>query len=71
MAFRLACVHIIFGSVSIAGWPPFGKWLLARLTIRSLWVLAVCDVGCFAFWFWGAGFEFWLLRFLIFAYLLF
>ena len=23
--FCLACIHIIFSSVSVAGWPPFGK----------------------------------------------
>ena len=25
MTFHLMCVHIIFSSVSIAEWPPFGK----------------------------------------------
>ena len=31
--FHLTCVHIIFSSVSVAEWPPFGKKLLTRLTI--------------------------------------
>ena len=25
MTFHLTCVHIIFSSVSVAEWPPFGK----------------------------------------------
>ena len=25
MTFHLTCVHIIFRSVSVAEWPPFGK----------------------------------------------
>ena len=40
-----------FGSVSVAEWPPFGRWLLTRLTICSLCVLTICGVGCFPFWF--------------------
>ena len=24
VTFQLTCVHIIFSSVSVAGWPPFG-----------------------------------------------
>ena len=36
--FQLTCVHIIFSSVWVAGWPPFGKYihvLLTRLTMYS------------------------------------
>ena len=51
MAFYFMCVHIIFSSVSVAEWPPFGKWLLTRLTICSLCVLAVCNISYFPFWF--------------------
>ena len=36
MTFRLTCVYIIFGSVSVAEWPPLGKRLLTRLTLCSL-----------------------------------
>ena len=25
VTFHLTCVHIIFSSVSVAEWPPFGK----------------------------------------------
>ena len=43
------CVHIIFSSVSVAEWPPFGKKLLTRLTICSLCILTICNVGYFPF----------------------
>ena len=37
---RLTFVNnIIFSSVSVAEWPPFGKQLLTRLTICSLCIL--------------------------------
>ena len=48
MTFYLTCVHIIFSSVSVAELPPFGKWLLTRLTICSLCILTICY---FPFWF--------------------
>ena len=39
VTFHLTCVYIIFSSVWVAEWPPFGKWLLTRLTICSLCIL--------------------------------
>ena len=36
VTFHLKCVHIIFSSVWVAEWPPFGNELLTRLTICSL-----------------------------------
>ena len=39
MTFHLTCVHITFGSVSVAEWPPFGKYLLTCLTVCSLGIL--------------------------------
>ena len=48
MTFHLTCVHV-FGSVWVAGWPPFGKWLLARLAVCYLCVLAICNVSYFPF----------------------
>ena len=51
MTFHLTCVHIIFSSVSVAEWPLFRRRLLARLAVCSLCVLAVCNNGCFPFWF--------------------
>ena len=53
MKFQLTCVHIIFGSVSVAEWPPFGKKLLTRLTICSLCILTICNISYFPFWFRG------------------
>ena len=35
LTFHLTCVHI-FSTVSVAEWPPFGEYLLIRLTICSL-----------------------------------
>ena len=40
----LMCVHIIFSSVWVAEWPPFGKDLLTRLTIRYLCILRICNL---------------------------
>ena len=33
VTFHLMCVHIIFSSVRVAEWPPFGKDLLTRLSV--------------------------------------
>ena len=49
------CVRVVFGSVWVAGWPPFGNELLTRLTIHSLCILTICGFGCFPFWFLGLG----------------
>ena len=49
------CVHIIFSSVLVAEWPPFGKYLLTRLTICSLCNLSICNISYFCF-----GFESWI-----------
>ena len=43
-------VHIIFSSVSVAEWPPFGKELPTRLTICYLVfclfvILVICRFG--------------------------
>ena len=69
MTFDL-CVHIIFSSVSVAEWPPFGKYLLTRLTICSICVLTICNISYFPFLVLSGGFGFRLLQFLIFAYFL-
>ena len=53
MTLHLMCVYIILSSVSVAEWPPFGKWLLVRLTICSLCVLTICNSSYFPFWFRG------------------
>ena len=53
MTFHIMFVHIIFSSVKVAEWPPFGKELLNRLTICSLCILTICILSYFPFWFWG------------------
>ena len=50
MTFHLTYVHIIFSSVMVADWPPFGKKLLTRLTICSLCFLTICNLSYFPFW---------------------
>ena len=37
MTFHLMFVHICFSLVWVAEWPSFGKELLTRLTICSVW----------------------------------
>ena len=45
---HLLCVRMIFSWVKVAEWPPFGEYLLIRLTIRSLDLnLSICSFGCF------------------------
>ena len=41
MTFRLMFVFIMFSSGWVAEWPPFGKELLTRLTIWSLYMLFI------------------------------
>ena len=53
VSFHLTCVYLIFSSVSVAELPPFGKYLLTRLTICSLFILTICYISYFPFWFEG------------------
>ena len=55
MTFYLKCVHIIFSSVWVDEWPPFGKELLTRLTICSLCILTILILVISRF-----GFEGWI-----------
>ena len=55
--FQLMCVHIIFSSVWVAEWPPFGKELLTWLTILcSLCILTIAffviSRSAFEDWIW-------------------
>ena len=43
MTFHLMHFHIIFRSVWVAGWPPFGRGLLTRLTTFSICFLTICN----------------------------
>ena len=42
MTFHLMFVHIIYSSVWVAEWPPFGKELSTRMTICSHCILTIC-----------------------------
>ena len=53
MTLRHMFVYSIFSSVRVSEWPPFGKELLTRLTIRSFCILTFCIFSCFQFWFLG------------------
>ena len=56
--FHFMFVHYTFSSVWVAGWPPFGRWLPARLAVCSRCVLSVCGVCLFPVLVLGAGFAF-------------
>ena len=38
---RLMYVHIVFSSVKVVQWPPFGKELPARLTLYALCIMYI------------------------------
>ena len=42
VTFHLMFDHIIFSSVKVPVWSPFGKELFTRLNICSLCILAIC-----------------------------
>ena len=42
--FHFMFVHYTFSSVWVAEWPPFGKWLPARLAIFSHCILFICNI---------------------------
>ena len=48
--YRTIC-PLVFCSVSVAEWLPFGKKLLTRLTICFLCILTICNISYFPFWF--------------------
>ena len=51
MMFHLMFVYYTFSSVWVAEWPPFGKYLPARLAICSHYLLSICDFYLFPiFW---------------------
>ena len=51
MTFHLMYVHVIFSSVKVAEWPPFGRELLTLFTICSLCILTICNFSYFPLWF--------------------
>ena len=42
-------VEIIFSSVNVAEWPPFGTELLTRLTVCSLSFICIFSISRFGF----------------------
>ena len=68
--FHFMFVHYTFSSAWAAEWPPFGKWLPARLAICSHRILSICNIYLFSVLVLRAGFAFCLLQFLFIAFLL-
>ena len=58
--FHLMSVHYTFSSVGVPEWPPFGKWLPARLAICSHCILSICIFFLFIYHF-GFKSGIWLL----------
>ena len=58
LTFHLMFEQIVFRSVYVVEWPPFGKELLTRLTICSLCMLTICNFSYFPFCF---GCRIWVL----------
>ena len=56
--FRLMFAHYTFSSVWVAEWPPFGKYLPARLAISSHCLLSICNFYLFPILVSRAGFGF-------------
>ena len=56
--FRFVCVHYTFSSVWVAWWPPYGRWLPARLAICSHCILSICNIYLFPVLVLRAGFAF-------------
>ena len=46
-------MYILFFTVNVAEWPPFGKELLTRLTVYSLCIISICSFSYFPIWFEG------------------
>ena len=65
MTFHLMFVYYIFSSVWVAEWPLFGKELPIRLAVCSHCVLYIC-----IFFDFESGVWFFMLQFLVIAYLL-
>ena len=45
--FHFMFVHYTFRSLWVADWPPFGKWLPARLNISSHCIWSICNIYLF------------------------
>ena len=56
--FHFMFAHYTFSSVWVAGWPPFGKWLPARLAVCFPCILSICNIYLFPALVLRAGFDF-------------
>ena len=56
--FHFMFVHYTFSLVWVAEWPPFGKYLPARLAISSHCILSICNIYLFLVLVLKAGFAF-------------
>ena len=57
--FHFMFVHYTFSSVWVAEWPPFGKYLPARLAIcYNCFFLSICNIYLFPALVLRAGFAF-------------
>ena len=56
--FHFMFVHYTFSSVWVAEWPPFEKYLPARLAICSHCILSICNIYLFPVFILRAGFAF-------------
>ena len=55
--FHFMFVHYTFSSFKVAEWPPFGKYMPARLTICSHCILSICSIYLFSVLVLRAGFA--------------
>ena len=58
VVFHLMFVHYTLSSVWVAEWPPFVKWLPARLGVCCHCLLSICDFYLFSILVLRAGFGF-------------
>ena len=68
--FYLMFVHYTLSSVWVVEWPPFGKYVPARLVICAHCLLSFCNFYLFPILVLREGFGFCLLQFLFIAFLL-
>ena len=56
--FHFMFARCTFSSVWVAGWPPLGGWLPARLAICYPCILSICNIYLFPALVLRAGFDF-------------
>ena len=68
--FHFMFVHYTFSSVWVAEWPPFGKYLPARLAMCSHCILSICNIYLFPRFGFKSGISLLIGQFLFIAFLL-